>query len=105
MGPSGSGKSSLLTVLAGRSTATASGTILFGGQALNKAIKRKMGYVSQDDLLYAELTVRVLGAGFGNRVGEQGSGTGFRDGVRQQGEGRRILLSLAGTTCCTRSSR
>jgi len=57
MGPSGSGKSSLLTVLGGRSTARTTGTITFNGAPLNKGSKRKLGFVSQDDLLFAELTV------------------------------------------------
>eukprot|EP00198_Chlamydomonas_reinhardtii_P001397 XP_001690733.1 predicted protein [Chlamydomonas reinhardtii] len=57
MGPSGGGKTSLLTLLGGRSTARLGGTIAFNGAKMTKATKRKMGYVSQDDLLYAELTV------------------------------------------------
>ncbi|MEW5318872.1 MAG: hypothetical protein WDW38_010056 [Sanguina aurantia] len=57
MGPSGSGKTSLLAVMGGRSTARSSGSITFNGEAPNKAIKRKMGFVAQDDLLFAELTV------------------------------------------------
>ncbi|KXZ52591.1 hypothetical protein GPECTOR_9g636 [Gonium pectorale] len=57
MGPSGGGKTSLLTLLGGRSTARLGGAITFNGQPLNKPIKRKLGYVAQDDLLYAELTV------------------------------------------------
>ncbi|KAG2431027.1 hypothetical protein HYH02_013459 [Chlamydomonas schloesseri] len=57
MGPSGGGKTSLLTLLGGRSTARLGGTISFNGAKMTKATKRKMGYVSQDDLLYAELTV------------------------------------------------
>ncbi|MEW5296891.1 MAG: hypothetical protein WDW36_000138 [Sanguina aurantia] len=57
MGPSGSGKTSLLAVMGGRSTARSSGSITFNGEPPNKAIKRKMGFVAQDDLLFAELTV------------------------------------------------
>ncbi|KAG2488296.1 hypothetical protein HYH03_013146 [Edaphochlamys debaryana] len=57
MGPSGGGKTSLLTLLGGRSTARVDGAITFNGSKLNKPIKRKLGYVSQDDLLFAELTV------------------------------------------------
>ncbi|KAG2425311.1 hypothetical protein HXX76_013891 [Chlamydomonas incerta] len=57
MGPSGGGKTSLLTLLGGRSTARLGGSIAFNGAKMSKATKRKMGYVSQDDLLYAELTV------------------------------------------------
>lgn len=56
MGPSGGGKSSLLAVLGGRSTARVSGTIAFNGRTMDKQVKRKLGYVMQDDLLFAELT-------------------------------------------------
>lgn len=47
MGPSGSGKSSLLSLLGGRSAARTSGSITFGGHTLSKRIKRKLGYVMQ----------------------------------------------------------
>lgn len=47
MGPSGGGKTSLLTLLGGRSTARLGGTIAFNGAKMTKATKRKMGYVSQ----------------------------------------------------------
>ncbi|GFR49799.1 hypothetical protein Agub_g11737, partial [Astrephomene gubernaculifera] len=57
MGPSGGGKTSLLTLLGGRSTARLEGAITFNGARLSKALKRKLGYVSQDDLLFPELTV------------------------------------------------
>ncbi|PNH02532.1 ABC transporter G family member 26, partial [Tetrabaena socialis] len=57
MGPSGGGKTSLLALLGGRSTARLEGTITFNGAKMNKAVKRKLGYVMQDDLLFAELTV------------------------------------------------
>lgn len=57
MGPSGSGKSTLLSVIAARSPARTEGTIEIGSQPLTKLTKRKLGYVTQDDLLFAELTV------------------------------------------------
>lgn len=47
MGPSGGGKSSLLAVLGGRSTARVSGTIAFNGRTMDKQVKRKLGYVMQ----------------------------------------------------------
>lgn len=47
MGPSGSGKSSLLSILGQRSTARTTGSILFNGEPLNKLRKRKLGYVQQ----------------------------------------------------------
>lgn len=57
MGPSGSGKSTLLAVVGGRSMCRTEGSITVGGQKVTKLIKRKLGYVTQDDLLFAELTV------------------------------------------------
>mmetsp|Transcript_39200 Transcript_39200/g.92898 ORF Transcript_39200/g.92898 Transcript_39200/m.92898 type:complete len:734 (+) Transcript_39200:104-2305(+) len=59
MGPSGSGKTSLLSLLGGRASRsiTTEGDILFNGKPPGKWIKRRMGFVLQDDLLYADLTV------------------------------------------------
>ncbi|GIL87008.1 hypothetical protein Vretimale_14202 [Volvox reticuliferus] len=57
MGPSGGGKTSLLTLLGGRSTARLEGNVTFNGARMSKPLKRKLGYVMQDDLLFAELTV------------------------------------------------
>ncbi|KAF5832191.1 hypothetical protein DUNSADRAFT_11998 [Dunaliella salina] len=57
MGPSGSGKSTLLQVLGGRSTCRISGDMLFNGAPLTKNVKKRLGFVTQDDVLFAELTV------------------------------------------------
>lgn len=59
MGPSGSGKTSLLSVLAGRapSAVKLTGKILANQQPLAKAVKRRMGFVLQDDVLHETLTV------------------------------------------------
>lgn len=57
MGPSGSGKSSLLSILGGRSTSRTSGTVHFNGRVMDKPMKRKLGYVTQDDILFSQLTV------------------------------------------------
>ena len=61
MGPSGSGKSSLLSVLAGRvpgSPHTLSGLVTCGGTRASKAVRRGWGFVFQDDLLLSNLSVR-----------------------------------------------
>lgn len=47
MGPSGSGKSTLLSLLGGRSTARVSGRIDFNNAPISKAVKRKLGFVTQ----------------------------------------------------------
>ncbi|KAJ4965681.1 hypothetical protein NE237_017530 [Protea cynaroides] len=59
LGPSGSGKSTLLNALAGRLHAPGlTGTVLDNGLKLNKAVQRRTGFVTQDDVLYPHLTVR-----------------------------------------------
>ncbi|KAL0396847.1 UNVERIFIED_CONTAM: ABC transporter G family member 21 [Sesamum calycinum] len=57
LGPSGSGKTTLLTALAGRLPGKFSGTITYNGQAFSSSMKRKTGFVTQDDVLYPHLTV------------------------------------------------
>ncbi len=60
MGPSGAGKTTLLTVLNGSLRPT-SGEVRVNGEslyAIYDALRGSIGYVPQDDLLYAELTVR-----------------------------------------------
>jgi ATP-binding cassette subfamily G (WHITE) protein 2 len=59
MGPTGSGKSSLLDVLAGRKDHRGlEGEILLNGQSLNGDFKYRVGYVVQDDIVSGALTVR-----------------------------------------------
>ncbi|KAE8715950.1 ABC transporter G family member 14 [Hibiscus syriacus] len=57
LGPSGSGKTTLLTALGGRLTGELSGKITYNGQPFCGAIKRRVGFVAQDDVLYPHLTV------------------------------------------------
>ncbi|KAG5236984.1 ABC transporter family member [Salix suchowensis] len=57
LGPSGSGKTTLLTALAGRLPGKISGSITYNGQAFSSSMKRRTGFVTQDDVLYAHLTV------------------------------------------------
>ncbi|XP_008797958.2 ABC transporter G family member 14-like isoform X2 [Phoenix dactylifera] len=59
LGPSGSGKTTLLTALGGRLVAgKLSGTITYNGQPFSRGMKRRTGFVAQDDVLYPHLTVR-----------------------------------------------
>lgn len=60
MGPSGSGKTTLLSMLGGRTpkAARTDGRVTFNGEALSKRVKRMIGFVMQDDLLYEALTVQ-----------------------------------------------
>uniref|UniRef100_A0A0C9S664 TSA: Wollemia nobilis Ref_Wollemi_Transcript_15471_2810 transcribed RNA sequence n=1 Tax=Wollemia nobilis TaxID=56998 RepID=A0A0C9S664_9CONI len=58
LGPSGSGKTTLLSAVGGRLEGKVSGSILFNGQRFGKSMKRKTGFVTQDDVLYPHLTVR-----------------------------------------------
>lgn len=56
LGPSGSGKTTLLTALGGR-LGKLSGKITYNGQPFSGAVKRRTGFVAQDDVLYPHLTV------------------------------------------------
>ncbi|XP_077234759.1 ATP-binding cassette 14 isoform X2 [Tasmannia lanceolata] len=64
LGPSGSGKTTLLTALGGRLPTRSSGKqllsgkISYNGQPFSGSIKRRTGFVAQDDVLYPHLTVR-----------------------------------------------
>jgi ABC-type multidrug transport system ATPase subunit/pSer/pThr/pTyr-binding forkhead associated (FHA) protein len=59
VGPSGAGKTTLLRALSGQQPAQ-EGQVLYGGRDLYRALdlRRRMGYVPQDDLLHPQLTVR-----------------------------------------------
>ncbi|KAL2902042.1 ABC transporter G family member 14 [Bienertia sinuspersici] len=58
LGPSGSGKTTLLSALGGRlGGKLLSGKITFNGQPFSGSIKRRTGFVAQDDILYPHLTV------------------------------------------------
>lgn len=57
LGPSGSGKTTLLTALGGRLPGKTSGSITYSGQPFSSSVKRKTGFVTQDDVLYPHLTV------------------------------------------------
>ncbi|XP_074283056.1 ABC transporter G family member 14-like [Silene latifolia] len=58
LGPSGSSKTTLLTALGGRLKGKLlSGKISYNGQQFTGSVKRKIGFVAQDDVLYPHLTV------------------------------------------------
>ncbi|XP_061338065.1 ABC transporter G family member 14-like [Gastrolobium bilobum] len=57
LGPSGSGKTTLLTALGGRLGGKLSGKITYNNQPFSGSIKRRTGFVTQDDVLYPHLTV------------------------------------------------
>ncbi|XP_010528033.1 PREDICTED: ABC transporter G family member 21-like [Tarenaya hassleriana] len=57
LGPSGSGKTTLLTALAGRLNGKLSGSVTYNGHPFSSSVKRKIGFVTQDDVLYPHLTV------------------------------------------------
>ncbi|XP_027361464.1 ABC transporter G family member 21-like [Abrus precatorius] len=57
LGPSGSGKTTLLTALAGRLAGKLSGNITYNGHPFSSSMRRNVGFVSQDDMLYPHLTV------------------------------------------------
>ncbi|KAE8657477.1 Detected protein of unknown function [Hibiscus syriacus] len=51
------GKTTLLTALAGRLTGKLSGTMTYNGRPFSSSVKRRIGFVAQDDVLYPHLTV------------------------------------------------
>lgn len=57
LGPSGSGKTTLLSALGGRLQGKLSGKITYNGQPFSGSMRRRTGFVSQDDVLYPHLTV------------------------------------------------
>ncbi|CAN6461412.1 unnamed protein product [Victoria cruziana] len=57
LGPSGSGKTTLLTALGGRLAGKLSGKITYNGRPFTGPIKRSIGFVAQNDVLYPHLTV------------------------------------------------
>ncbi|XP_042435659.1 ABC transporter G family member 22-like isoform X1 [Zingiber officinale] len=59
MGPSASGKTTLLSLLGGRTTANiVQGSITYNDEPYSKSLKGRIGFVTQDDVLFAHLTVR-----------------------------------------------
>ncbi|XP_065649410.1 uncharacterized protein LOC100206794 isoform X5 [Hydra vulgaris] len=61
MGPSGAGKSTLLNLLVGRKTKGIflnNGSIEINGKSASKLLRRKIGYVMQEDIFFGHLTVR-----------------------------------------------
>ncbi|XP_077222644.1 ABC-2 type transporter family protein [Tasmannia lanceolata] len=57
MGPSGSGKTTLLQILGGRLQENVKGTITYNDIPYTPALKRRIGFVTQDDVLFPQLTV------------------------------------------------
>ncbi|KAL8166200.1 hypothetical protein V2J09_007699 [Rumex salicifolius] len=57
LGPSGSGKTTLLTALGGRLGGRLAGSITYNDKPHTNNLKRSVGFVTQDDVLYAHLTV------------------------------------------------
>ncbi|KAJ8432575.1 hypothetical protein Cgig2_026623 [Carnegiea gigantea] len=57
MGPSGSGKTTLLKIIGGRLQEDVRGTITYNNVPYNPALKRRIGFVTQDDVLFPQLSV------------------------------------------------
>ncbi|XP_058204360.1 ABC transporter G family member 22-like isoform X2 [Rhododendron vialii] len=59
MGPSGSGKTTLLSLLGGRlREPTPGGLVTYNDQPYSKFLKSRIGFVTQDDVLFPHLTVK-----------------------------------------------
>nr|QVT92335.1 ABC transporter [Salvia miltiorrhiza] len=57
MGPSGSGKTTLLKIIGGRLHQHVTGTITYNDVSYSPLLKRRIGFVTQDDVLFPQLTV------------------------------------------------
>ncbi|CAD6336343.1 unnamed protein product [Miscanthus lutarioriparius] len=57
MGPSGSGKTTLLKILGGRLGGGIKGQITYNNTPYSACLKRRIGFVTQDDVLFPQLTV------------------------------------------------
>ncbi|CAN6201160.1 unnamed protein product [Urochloa humidicola] len=57
MGPSGSGKTTLLKILGGRLNGGIKGQITYNDTPYSPSLKRRIGFVTQDDVLFPQLTV------------------------------------------------
>ncbi|XP_028212412.1 ABC transporter G family member 26-like [Glycine soja] len=57
MGPSGSGKTTLLRVIGGRIVDNVKGKVTYNDVRFTPAVKRRIGFVTQEDVLYPQLTV------------------------------------------------
>ncbi|MED6159606.1 ABC transporter G member 26 [Stylosanthes scabra] len=57
MGPSGSGKTTLLRVIGGRLLDNVKGKITYNDVRYTPAVKRRIGFVTQEDILFPQLTV------------------------------------------------
>ncbi|KAL3849396.1 hypothetical protein ACJIZ3_011278 [Penstemon smallii] len=57
LGPSGSGKTTLLTALGGRLGGHLAGNITYNNKPFSNTMKSNIGFVTQDDILYPNLTV------------------------------------------------
>ncbi|XP_011042541.1 PREDICTED: ABC transporter G family member 22 isoform X2 [Populus euphratica] len=59
MGPSGSGKTTLLNLIGGRlNQTTVGGALTYNDQPYSKFLKSRIGFVTQDDVLFPHLTVK-----------------------------------------------
>ncbi|XP_010676075.2 ABC transporter G family member 26 isoform X2 [Beta vulgaris subsp. vulgaris] len=57
MGPSGSGKTTLLKIIGGRLQENVRGTVTYNSISYSAALKRRIGFVTQDDVLFPQLSV------------------------------------------------
>ncbi|KAG6414366.1 hypothetical protein SASPL_127088 [Salvia splendens] len=57
MGPSGSGKTTLLKIIGGRLHEHVTGVVTYNDFSYTPALKRRIGFVTQDDVLFPQLSV------------------------------------------------
>src|SRR5579883_1364917 len=72
IGPNGSGKTTLIRIIVGLTRPTSGEVLVLGRRMPNRQIARDIGYMTQNNALYQELTVRENLAFFGRIYGLRG---------------------------------
>lgn len=73
IGPNGSGKTTLIRTLLGIAAPTSGEAIVLGHRMPDRAVARRIGYMSQASVLYSDLSVRENLAFFGALYGLRGA--------------------------------
>lgn len=73
LGPSGCGKTTLMRAIVGTQIIASGKVLVLGSEAGTKALRRRVGYVTQSPSVYGDLTVTRNVAYFGSLYGKSGA--------------------------------